>query len=224
MLNEKSSRLCPLFPHRLSSSARYYIRSSLEKSEVRGRTLLPHTPCANVFKERSCFSSFIPPSNRPPSSSVRPRSLQISKSAVRPRFFFCRPSLPPCLPAAPTSLPRSLPNSLPCRCVFPLSLILKRFSPSVLNDHAASPALHCTALSPSGLQSPRSSGDQMPSSSELCLSEAECPPPPTLPRVISCPCASERDRFLHFLPKREEICHLCNRPSLSSTLVFLLSF
>ena len=73
--NEKLSRLCPLFPHRLSSSARHYIRSSLEKSEVRGRTLLPHTPCANVFKERSCFSSFIPPSIRPPSSSVRPSAL-----------------------------------------------------------------------------------------------------------------------------------------------------
>ena len=36
---------------------------------------LPHTPCANVFKERSCFSSFIPPSIRPPSSSVRPSAL-----------------------------------------------------------------------------------------------------------------------------------------------------
>ena len=69
-MKNRPDRLCPLFPHRLSSSARHYIRSSLEKSEVRGRTLLPHTPCANVFKERSRFSSFIPPSIRLPSSAL----------------------------------------------------------------------------------------------------------------------------------------------------------
>ena len=90
--------------------------------------------------ERSKSAPSSHPSSLPPSGR---RSLQISKSCLAPSEVLFLSSLPPPSTPALRWLPCSLARLLPRCCVFPLSLILKRFSPSFLNDYT-SLALHCS--------------------------------------------------------------------------------
>ena len=105
MSNEKSSRLCPLSPLIRSHPLHDITLALLLK---RARSVVAHSSITRRVRtfSKSALSSH-PSSLHPavrPSASVRPRSLQISKSAVRPRFFFCRPSLPPSFPDVAPSL------------------------------------------------------------------------------------------------------------------------
>ena len=122
------------------------------------------------------------------------------------------------------SLARSLALSLPCRCcVFPLSLILKRFSPSSLMITRRCTALRTAEERTNRVRTavPCSAGptDQPPSS--WSLSELSVRPNALLLlRVISCPCALERAAFLLYTKRGGDLPVLLHPFTFSVHLIY----